>query len=163
MIPAYNAEEFIVETLESISQQTVGNFKVLISVDVSRDATFDVCQQYAQNDGRFSVVQQTRQQGFVGNSNFLLRMVDTPYALFVFNDDKIVPEYLETLLPLVEENRDAVVAYGDMSVTFPGGKQIIRKYPKPAMLHDRVERGRFMLRKKAPGGPLCEEFCAWSR
>ena len=49
IIPAYNAEEFLVETLESIVNQTLDDFEVIVVNDGSKDSTIDILREYEKN------------------------------------------------------------------------------------------------------------------
>ena len=49
VIPAYNASTVITETLESVANQTFGNYEVIIVDDCSTDNTYDICNAYCLN------------------------------------------------------------------------------------------------------------------
>ena len=46
IIPAYNSEQFIAETLDSLLRQTLKDIEVVIVNDGSTDGTLDVIRQY---------------------------------------------------------------------------------------------------------------------
>jgi len=58
IVPAYNAEEFIARTLESILRQTHQNIEVLVVDDGSKDSTPDIVEAYAKADPRVRLIQQ---------------------------------------------------------------------------------------------------------
>jgi glycosyltransferase involved in cell wall biosynthesis len=117
LIPAYRASAFIKETLDSIQAQTFQNFRAYVSVDVSDDDTFAICQTYLKNDPRFVVIEQHEHLGWVKNSNFLLDQVTTPYAVFAFHDDTLHPDYFEKLIQALKINPQAIVAFSDTLLT----------------------------------------------
>ncbi len=116
LLPAYHSSEFILDTLKSIKNQTLKDFQVYVSVDKSDDETFEVCQKYLKNDDRFKIINQKKRLGWVGNSNFLLNLVSTQYAVFAFHDDILHPHYFDRLISELEENPQAIVAFSDMLV-----------------------------------------------
>lgn len=58
IIPAYNAERFIAQTLESVLAQTYPNLEVLVVDDGSQDGTAAIVRQYMQRDDRIKLLQQ---------------------------------------------------------------------------------------------------------
>ncbi len=58
IIPAYNAEAFIGETLESVISQTYKNIEVLVVDDGSGDQTSKIVESFAQRDCRIILLQQ---------------------------------------------------------------------------------------------------------
>jgi glycosyltransferase involved in cell wall biosynthesis len=113
LVPAYHSSEFILDTLESIKNQSLKNYQVYVSVDKSDDETFEICHKYLKNDHRFKIIDQKTRLGWVGNSNFLLNLVSTEYAVFAFHDDILHPHYFDRLISELEENPQAVVAFSD--------------------------------------------------
>ena len=57
VMPAYNAEKYIGEAIESILQQTFSDFEYIIIDDGSTDRTWEIIQEYAQKDERVVVMQ----------------------------------------------------------------------------------------------------------
>ena len=55
-IPAYNNEDYISETLDSLLAQTYSNLEIIVVDDCSKDGTFSVLEQYAAKDNRFSII-----------------------------------------------------------------------------------------------------------
>ncbi|WP_293347673.1 MULTISPECIES: glycosyltransferase family A protein [unclassified Microcoleus] len=58
IIPAYNAEEFIAQTLESVLSQTYQNIEILVVDDGSTDTTAEIIKSFAQKDRRITLLQQ---------------------------------------------------------------------------------------------------------
>ena len=56
VMPAFNAECYIGEAIESVLKQTYRNFKLYIVDDGSRDDTFTIANGYASKDSRISVI-----------------------------------------------------------------------------------------------------------
>ncbi len=70
IMPAYNAEQYIGEAIESILHQTFRDFELIIIDDGSNDGTLHVIQSYAQRDKRIVVVS-SEQNGGVGHARNL--------------------------------------------------------------------------------------------
>jgi glycosyltransferase involved in cell wall biosynthesis len=113
LVPVYQAEAFLAETIDALLAQTHRDFVALLSVDASRDRSLDLARSY-ERDPRVRVYAQPRRLGWVGNGNWLLRRVRTPFYCILPHDDTIAPEYLERLHRLLELHPRAAVAYTDL-------------------------------------------------
>ncbi len=147
LVPAYQAVDFIQESLDSLSTQTHGNFDVIISVDLCDDDTYAICQAHCNRDSRFSVLKQEKRLGYVGNCNFLLGQADADYVLFAFHDDILAPEYMEKLCAVLDDRPEVIMTYSDVLLTWENGDTRVRKYKDMDGLHNRMQRGLKMLWK----------------
>ena len=57
IIPVYNVEQYILETIRSVLAQTYSNFEVLIIDDGSPDRSIELCQQQF-DDPRLKIIRQ---------------------------------------------------------------------------------------------------------
>jgi glycosyltransferase involved in cell wall biosynthesis len=135
-VPAWNAETFIEKTLGSLAAQSYRNFRVLISVDQSTDATAEICERFAAKDERFEVLCQTRRLGWIANVNALLQRADSDYCVFAFHDDILEPSFLSELAAALKTNPTAVLAYSDMDVTWLDGSLEKVSYCAPGNFFD---------------------------
>lgn len=117
-VPVYNAADFVRETLSSIRGQTRQDFTVLVSVDASTDESVAICREFSA-DERVRVFEQSRCLGWVGNCNWLLERVTSPYLCLIPHDDLVEPFYIERLFALAESHPEAAVVYSDIH-TFGG-------------------------------------------
>lgn len=102
LIPAYNAAAFLPKCLDSVFNQTYQDLQVVIVDDGSKDNTLEVCQMYAEKDGRIEVYHQDN-QGVAATRNHLLEKVKGDYVLFVDADDWIELDMVEYLVSLAKE------------------------------------------------------------
>ena len=114
-MPAWQAESFIVRTLESLAAQTYSNLRVLISDDASTDGTTAICERFAANHARFRFVRQTERQGWIGNVNALLRAAKGDYLFFAFHDDPVGRTYVTRLVEALS-GPGAVLAFSDVQL-----------------------------------------------
>jgi len=148
LVPAYESAEFIQKTLDSLSEQTREDFRVVISVDLSEDDTYAVCQAHRNRDARFSVFRQKHRMGYVGNCNFLLSQTNSDYVLFAFHDDRLAPDYIEKLSRVLDDRQNVIMAYSDLLLTYVNGTSEVCTYPEMDRLQDRVQRGLLLVRQK---------------
>lgn len=110
IIPAYNAEKYIADAIESILAQSVSDWRMIIVDDGSSDATLKMAEQYASEDDRICVIHCDTPSG----SPFIPRKIgiehaSTPLVAPLDADDRIEPDYLENLLAVMNDSgADAV-------------------------------------------------------
>ena len=122
-IPAYNAEAFLRETVESALTQTWPAISVLISVDRSDDGTAVLAESLARERGVTTIVQPAR-LGWVGNSNAVLAAARTPFAMILPHDDRLEPGYVEACMKRLQASPDAVAACTDIRVFGDGSGKV---------------------------------------
>lgn len=149
-LPSYNSEIFIEKTLHCLQNQSYPNFEVLISDDCSSDNTVEIIQSAIENDGRFHLIQQKKNLGWVENINFLMEKAveEGTYVFIMPHDDQIAPEYIEKLTAALEKNPNAVTAFGDMELSYVGAKAEVVRYEEVEGVQDRVDRTKSLLRLK---------------
>lgn len=93
VIPAYNAEKYIGETLGSLRAQTLTDWEALIVDDGSTDATARLAAQAAAEDARFRLLRQEN-AGVSAARNHGLREAQGTYVLFLDSDDTLTADSL---------------------------------------------------------------------
>jgi len=97
LIPTWKAAGFLARTLDTLAAQTCPGLEFLISDDASPDDTAAICERRVAEDGRFRLIRQPVNLGWVGNVNALLREAASvgraEYLLFAFQDDLPEPTY----------------------------------------------------------------------
>ncbi|RXM56431.1 glycosyltransferase family 2 protein, partial [Chryseobacterium sp. CH1] len=58
IIPVYNAEKFLVETIESVLNQSLKEFELILINDGSVDDSASICEEYQNNDSRIQYFSQ---------------------------------------------------------------------------------------------------------
>jgi glycosyltransferase involved in cell wall biosynthesis len=86
IIPIYNAENFIQETLISVSNQTFKNFEVLLLDDGSTDNTLSILENYVKIDNRFKVFTQSN-IGKPRSTNKLATLAKYDWICLLDHDD----------------------------------------------------------------------------
>ncbi|MCD8379724.1 MAG: glycosyltransferase [Lachnospiraceae bacterium] len=96
IIPAYNAEQFIENTVASVFKQTYTAFEILIVNDGSTDRTKEICENLA---GQHSQIRffDKENSGVSATRNVALRHMKGDYVFFLDSDD-VLPEYAFELL-----------------------------------------------------------------
>lgn len=94
IVPVYKAEKYISGCIESILKQTLKNFELLLVDDGSPDESGRICDEYAQKDGRITVVHK-KNEGVSVARNTGIEMAMADWVCFVDSDDWVEDRYLE--------------------------------------------------------------------
>ncbi len=111
IIPFFNAENFIESCLNSIIRQDFKNFEVLLINDGSTDASSIICEQFANKDERFRILEQLNQGVSAARNTGLLRAKGN-FIAFVDADDWLETEYLSTLVTTIKDDEVDLVCCG---------------------------------------------------
>ena len=90
IVPVYNAEAYLPDTLESLRAQTYPDLEILLIDDGSTDASGKLCREIAQKDRRFRCISQENQGGSAAR-NHSLDEAQGIYVQFADADDLLVP------------------------------------------------------------------------
>lgn len=118
VIPVYNVEAFLVECVDSVLNQTMQDFEIILVDDGATDSSGRMCDAYGRQDPRIRVIHQPN-GGLSAARNTGLDAAKGGYVYFLDSDDYIVPHALESLRGMAEKERSDVVFF-DASVFFTG-------------------------------------------
>lgn len=99
LVPVYNREFIIAETLSSALSQTYENIEVVVVDNASTDGTWAVICDYAKRDARLKVFQNESNLGPVRNWLRCVENATGVYAKILWSDDLISPEFLDKTIP----------------------------------------------------------------
>ena len=116
----YNSSKTILNTLESIKNQTYGNIELIISDDYSKDDTVSVVNGWiTQNSSRFTrcvFLTSDRNVGVTANLNKVLRIAEGEWHKGIAADDKLLPECIQDIVDYIKSNPDVDFGFGRVSV-----------------------------------------------
>lgn len=128
VIITYNSERYILDTLESVKNQTWNNLELIISDDCSHDRTIDICSEWInENSKRFRNVQLiTVQQntGIPANCNRGLRATNGEYLKIISGDDILLKECISDNMSFIKEREDRFFVISDLREIDEEGKII---------------------------------------
>lgn len=139
VIPLFNKEQYIAETLDSVIHQTFDDYEVIIVNDSSTDRSLSIVKSFEIKDSRFNVY--TIPNGGVSNArNFGITHSHGEFVCFLDADDLWKPDYLKEANSLIEkygksnflcfayewfeDNPQNVVKHCSLEKYFKGDKQI---------------------------------------
>lgn len=102
IIPAYNAEAYIAETIESVQQQEFQNWELIVTDDGSTDRTGDIIRNLANTDMRILYLKQ--ENGGIGKArNYAISHSTAPLLAFIDADDLWYPAKLKLQMKAMQE------------------------------------------------------------
>ena len=97
IVPVYNSQNVLSDTIESVLAQTYVDFELLLVDDGSTDTSPQICDEYARKDKRIKVFH--KQNGGVSSArNYGLENAKGEFISFLDNDDMYYPEFLQTMI-----------------------------------------------------------------
>lgn len=102
IIPIYNVEDFLRKGLDSLLDQTMKDFEVIMVNDGCTDSSRDIMQEFSQKDSRFHIID--KPNGGVSTArNAGVANAVGEYIAFLDSDDYVKPDYLEKLYQTARE------------------------------------------------------------
>ena len=128
IIPCYNAEKYIKNTIESVIGQTEKHFKIICIDDCSTDKTYSILQQLAQQHERIMLLKNEKNCGIAATRNRGIKECTSEYIAFLDDDDIMPPQRLQICREYLDKNPNVGVVAGNY-LTFDenGNKKIVQK------------------------------------
>lgn len=104
IIPTYNSEAFIADTLNSVINQTYNNWEIIIINDCSTDGTFTIIKKYMENDSRIKYHSLDKNSGAAVSRNKAVSLSNGKYIAFLDSDDIWFPDKLSKQISFMESN-----------------------------------------------------------
>ena len=103
--PFYNTAEWLPECIESVLNQSLGNFEYILLDNLSTDGGDEIAQKYAKSDSRIRYVRNKHFLEQMQNFNAALTLIspETEYTKIVNADDVIYPTCLEAMVGVAQQ------------------------------------------------------------
>lgn len=116
--PVYNADRFVEQTIRSVLGQSYDNWELLLLIDAkSRDASLDICLEWAKKDHRITVDSSPENLGVAANRNRGIEIAKGEFIAFLDSDDVWHPNKLKKQIAfmLVRKSDFSCHTYTQMS------------------------------------------------
>ncbi|AUP78177.1 glycosyltransferase family 2 protein [Flavivirga eckloniae] len=112
IIPVYNRESLLVETLESIQCQTYKNWECVIVDDHSTDNSIKLIERFIEEDSRFVLFKRPNNKIKGANScrNYGFEKCRGSYVNWFDSDDIMHPDFIKKKAEAFKDNMDAVIS-----------------------------------------------------
>lgn len=111
VVVSYNAEKTIIETLDSIKEQTYKNIELIISDDCSKDETISICRKWLIENKKYfissTLFTASVNQGVCKNFNKAIFAAQGEWIKIIAADDKLLPNCIDDYVHFVIKNNKA--------------------------------------------------------
>ncbi|WP_421300349.1 glycosyltransferase family 2 protein [Aeromonas veronii] len=158
LIPTFNREAYISETISSALAQTYQNIEVIVVDNASSDNTWEVCKHFSDLDPRVKTYRNEKNIGPVNNWRRCISCASGQYAKILWSDDLISNDYVEKTIRCFNDDVAFVFTSVVISDSFDKKDNIFYQYgetglyPSIRYLHDAV------ITEKLPVSPGCALF-----
>lgn len=129
VVPAYNAEKTLEETLSSIDKQTLQELEIIVVDDGSKDESLRIAQAFATHCKHPITVLHQENKGPSAARNLGLNNAQGEYFAFVDADDVVDERMYEKMYSSAKKHDADIVSCGRRLVDAATGEEIRRKVP----------------------------------
>lgn len=129
ILPVKNGSNYIKECIESILSQTYTGFELLILENASTDDTVEIINSF--NDPRIKIITSEKALSIEENWARALSVPKKEYMTLIGHDDILKPDFLETVLSLIDKYPDASLYHTHFNFIDSKGKEIRPCKPMP--------------------------------
>lgn len=117
LIPVFNRESFIHETIHSALSQDYDNIEVVVVDNQSTDATFRICNEVAeQHPGIVKVYRNEVNLGPVGNWRKCVEYASGYFAKILWSDDLMDSRYVSRMVNIISDDSTVGFAYSSVII-----------------------------------------------
>lgn len=111
IMPAYNAEKYIEESIRSVLNQTFADYELLIINDCSTDNTVNIVKNYQTKDPRIKLLENNQNSGVAITRNKGIEVAKGKYVCFLDSDDLWEPTKLEKYVVMFQQGSDVLYSF----------------------------------------------------
>lgn len=111
VIPAYNAQNYINRSVQSVLEQSYDNLELIVVDDSSTDDTAEILQNIKKHDMRLRVIQHSENMERHLSRRDGVKAARGSWILFLDADDEMMPETLEKIKRQIRIHKDADMIY----------------------------------------------------
>lgn len=124
-MPHLNSQPFTRPRMDSIVQQTLPDWELIIVDSNSDDGSREILEQYARGDSRIRIEHGPR-DGIYTNINRAIEMASGKYVYIATSDDTMAPECLERMVSILEQHPDCGLCQSGLEIVDADGRAEIK-------------------------------------
>ncbi len=123
IMPVYNAEKYIEQSINSVLNQTFTNFELIIIDDCSKDSSYVICEKFKSD---CILIKQKENKGISYVRNLGLKKARGKYITFLDSDDYIEKNTLEKLYEEIKLHNSDFVMYGFIEDIYDNRERLVK-------------------------------------
>ena len=114
VLPVYNGERFISESIESILKQSYKNIELIIVNDCSTDNTLSIIEEYKRKDSRIQIIHNAENKRLPASLNIGFSVARGEYYSWTSDDNIYSENAIGRLVEELESDSNCVLVYSDL-------------------------------------------------
>ncbi len=110
VIPVFNGESFISDSINSVLNQTINNFEIIVIDDKSTDSTLKILEAFG---NKITIITNSQNRGASFSRNQGIKTAKGEYIAFLDSDDLWIPEKLSSQLAVLIKHPEAGLLFSD--------------------------------------------------
>ena len=125
LIPSYNYSQYIGEAIQSIMDQTYRNLEIVVIDNCSTDDSWEVIQEIAGDDKRFSLHRNETNVGILENFRRCFQVANGEFFMVLNADDRVMSAHaISRLVAALTSGPDVTLATSDRQLISEGGNYL---------------------------------------
>ena len=173
VLPVYNGSKYLSSAIESVLNQTVADFELIIIDDCSTDSSPDIIEKFIQTDERVSYYRNTQNLKLPMSLNKGFSLAKSDYLTWTSCDNVYLPNAFEKMLEVLEADKSIGLVYSSMKIINENDNEqgCIEAGPASHLIFRNVVGACFLYRSTIaklagdynPNLFLCEDYEYWLR
>ena len=122
IMPVYNAEKFLCNSLNSAVAQTYSNIEIILVIDGSTDGSGKICRSFAEKDNRIKIITQEN-KGPAAARNAGVKIARGDFIFFLDSDDLIKEDTIKILIDEYKKSKSDLILSNFCKLT--GNSEIV--------------------------------------
>lgn len=140
IMPVYNSEKYLNQAIDSILNQTYGDFELITINDGSTDSSLDILKDYASKDSRIQIFNNNGNKGLPYTRRRGLELAKGEYIALMDSDDLSYPERFAEEVKYLDENKEVSVVASNFDYLIDDNIVKIRRiYKKDNLLIENLK------------------------
>ena len=160
IVPVYNVEKYIVRCMDSILNQNLTDYEIIVINDGTQDSSMDYVREKSRHHRNIIILEQEN-KGLSAARNAGIECARGEYLMFCDSDDEIMPNCLRGLYKEAKSSRldmllyDADTIYDESNVIGRGNGY------KRVKVSDNIMQGGEMLKELLDNNEYCTSACLY--
>ncbi len=130
IMPMYNTEKFVEESIHSVLNQTYTNWELLVVDDCSKDGSVEIVKKFCEQDERIILIQNEKNSGAALSRNTALMQATGKWIAFLDSDDLWECDKLKKQISFMRKN-NYHFSYTNYTEIDDDGKSLGRRWTGP--------------------------------
>ena len=144
IMPAYNSQDFISESIQSVIDQDYQNWELWIIDDASKDSTKEIAKNFSNNDSRIHLIENTANLGTHHSRNKGIKAAQGDFIAFLDADDIWKTQKLSKQLEFIRK-KDAHSCFSSYELISEDGTKLNKKvHALPELSYDKLLKANYV-------------------